>query len=66
MSVFDKIQPLVSSEDGKSFELSFNTDDIIFEIIALTHQEITELLSDIEEQVTLLEEAYQNSVKEVG
>ena len=58
--MFDKIQPLVSSEDGKLFDLSFNTDEIRFEIIELTCQEITELFSDIEKQVALLGEAYMN------
>lgn len=61
MSVFDKVQPYISSEDGKLFDLSFNTDDVSFEIIELTKNEIAELASSIGSQVRLLEEAYQSS-----
>lgn len=58
MSVFDKVQPLVLSEDGELFDLSFNTDEVSFEILALTEQEITELLSVIGDQVALISEAH--------
>ena len=61
--MFDRVQPYISSEDGKLFELTFNTDDVSFGIIELTHQEITALLTDIEEQVALLEKIYRE-VKE--
>jgi len=66
LSIFDKVQPLVSSEDGKLFDLSFNTDDVSFEIIELTHQEIIDLLSSIEDQLTSLREAYQRSIPKLG
>lgn len=65
MSIFDKVQSTVASDDGKLFDLSFHTDEISFKIIELTHQEITELLSCVEEQVTLLEESYQSSTPKV-
>ncbi len=61
MSVFDKVQPYVTSEDGELFDVSFNTDDVSFVLIDLTHDEIVELISSIESQVGLLEEAYQSS-----
>ena len=61
MSVFDKVQPYISSEDGKLFDLSFNTDEVIFTIIELTSEEICDLLSSIEDQTILLEESYRHS-----
>ena len=64
MSVFDKVQPLVSSEDGKLYDLAFNTDEISFEILELTYDEMKELISDIETQITLLNEAYRSSREE--
>ena len=60
MSVYDKVQPYVSSEDGEIFELSFNVDEVQFAIIELTYQEITELLSSVADQVSLICESYQS------
>jgi len=54
-----KIQPLVSSEDGKIFDVKFCTNEIIFEIIELEEKEIEELLHDIRNQVELLKEEYE-------
>ena len=61
MTVFDKVQPYVESEDGELFDVSFNTNEISFKILELTYGEVTELVGDIMEQVHLLWKAYQSS-----
>ena len=61
MSVFEKVQPLVHSDNGELFDLSFSSGEVRFEILELTHQEITELLSVIGDQVALIGEAYHDS-----
>lgn len=54
-----KVQPYVSSEDGKLFNISFNIDIVSFDIIELTEKEVSELVKDVLEQMELLKEAYQ-------
>lgn len=66
MNVFDKIQPYVSSEDGILFDVSLNTDDVSFEILELTHDDIIKLVGNIMEQVHLLWEAYHDSEPKVN
>jgi len=61
MNVFDKVQPLVASEDGELFDVSFNTDEVSFEILELSYGEITDLVGAIMEQVHMLWESYQSS-----
>jgi len=61
MSIIDKVDPYVSSEDGELFDLSFNTDEISFTIIELTIHEINEFCSLIKDQAAWLVEAYQSS-----
>jgi len=61
MSVFDRVQPYISTEDGKFFDISFCTDDVSFKIIELTFEEVRELLNDVLVQLSLLQEAYQSS-----
>jgi len=52
-----KVQPLLSTKVDGLFDLSLCTDDVIFEIINLTAEEIWELLANISDQLFLLEEA---------
>jgi hypothetical protein len=54
-----KVQPYVSSEDGRLFDISINANEISFSIIELTEEEVSELVKDILEQMELLKEAYQ-------
>ena len=54
-----KIQPHVSSEDGKLFDVSLNTDEISFKILELTFDEIRELCDDVVKQAEMLLAAYQ-------
>jgi len=58
MSVFDKVQPHISSEDGELFDVSFNTDEVSFKILELTYGELIDLINDMMEQANLLWEAY--------
>lgn len=51
-----KIQPLLSSKGDDLFDLSLSTDEVIFEIMEMTAEEIRELLKDIEDQLSLFEE----------
>jgi len=53
-----KIQTHVSSEDGKLFDISFNSDDVSFQIIEMEILEINQMIEDIKSQVYLLKEAY--------
>lgn len=42
-----KVQAYVSSEDGKLFDVSINTNEVSFVAIELTEEEISELTKDI-------------------
>ncbi len=57
VSVFDRIQPLVSTEDGEWFDLSFNTDEVSYQILELSYKDITELVAEIIMQLDGLVEA---------
>ena len=57
-----KIQVHTSSDDGKLFNISFCSNDSIFEIIELSEDEIDELRDDIEAQVNLLKVAYEDGI----
>ncbi|MBA7474729.1 hypothetical protein ES707_10083 [subsurface metagenome] len=52
-----RIQSLLSTEGDGLFVLSLHTDDVGFEMIEMTSEEIRKLLDDIKEQLDLLEEA---------
>jgi len=52
-----KVQPLLSTKGDGLYDLSLCTDDVIFEIIELKGDEIWDLLDDIGDQLSLLEEA---------
>lgn len=52
-----KVQPLLSTKGDDLYDLSLCTEDVIFEIIELRAEEIWELLEDIGDQLSLLEEA---------
>ena len=53
MTVMDKVQPyLVWNEE--TFDLGFHTDNISFEILELSHDEVMELIEDIKEQLELI------------
>jgi len=52
-----KVQPLLSTKGDGLYDLSLCTDDVIFEIIELNAEEIQKLLKDIDNQLSLLEEA---------
>ena len=52
-----KVQPLLSTKGDGLFDLSLCTDEVIFEIIEMKAEEIHELLEDIRDQLSLLEEA---------
>jgi hypothetical protein len=54
-----KVQPYVSSEDGRLFDVSINANEISFSTIELTEEEVSELVKDILEQMELLRETYQ-------
>ena len=56
-----KVQPHVSSEDGELFDVSLNTDEVSFEILELTFEEIQELCNNIREQAFLLLTAYKEA-----
>jgi len=56
-----KVQTHVSSEDGKFFGISFNSDYVSFSIIELEPSEIDEMINDIKAEVYLLKEAYKES-----
>jgi len=52
-----KVQPLLSTKGDGLYDLSLCAEDVIFEIIEMREEEIRELLEDIENQLSLLEEA---------
>ena len=52
-----KVQPLLSTKSDGLFDLSLCTEDVIFEIIEMSADEIWELVDDIGDQLSLLEEA---------
>ncbi len=54
----EEVQTHVSSEDGKLFDVSFNSGQVSFIIIDQTKEEIHQLLEDIKAEVCLLETAY--------
>jgi len=49
-----KVQSYIETEDGKLFDVSFNTNEISFKILELTEDEIEELFQDIKDQIYLL------------
>ena len=53
-----KVQTYVSSEDGKYFDVSFNSEYVSFKIIDMEIPEIDQMLEDIKAQAYLLKEAY--------
>ena len=52
-----KVQPILSTKGDGLYDLSLCTDDVIFEIIELKVDEIWDLLDDIGDQLSLLEES---------
>jgi len=51
-----KVQPLLSTKGDGLYDLSLCTDDVIFEIIEMRADEIRDLLKDIGDQLSLMEE----------
>jgi len=49
-----KVQSYVTTEDGKLFDVSFNTDEVTFKILEITEDEIEETCQDIKDQIYLL------------
>jgi len=51
------VQPLLSTKGDGLYDLSLCTDDVIFEIIEMSAEEVRKLLKDIGDQLSLLEKA---------